>query len=983
MLGGLLVALPGVAAAAPALPSGFVLRDIPTGLRPPSSASDPGDLLTDFAFLPDSSVLAVGKYGKVTWAPQTGAPRLLATLPVRAEQDLGLTGIGVAGDYETSRHIYTARAVPGTGTGSGPMGFLRLSRWTVSTNAAGEPTGLGAEQIVLQTSADADVHAMTGLEVAADGTIWVTIGDNADWRIVDERALRSGNRDDPHGKLLHIRPDGSGVPGNPYYDPAAPRAVRSLVYASGFRSPFRFSLAPGTGTPIVGDVGWNLWEEVNFVNPGSDYGWPCWEGAGTTPGYRDLPGCVGRSSVPPIHAYHHSAGLGSSITGGIVYTGSTYPAAYSGKYFFGDYTSGRLWTMGFDTTGRVTTPAEATSWATGVGAPVSLRAMPVGGDVVFADIGSASLRRIVYQPGNNAPTASFASTNDAATGTVTFDAAKSFDPNGDALTYTWAFGDGATATGATATHTYAASPDSYQVRLTVTDSFGASGTATTTVYPRNNAPVLTLTPPDPSRKFGVGDVITATASATDVEDGPLSVTWATDTVHCHGLDCHSHPGARQDGGTFTMAFDGHPGDTRLEITAIVTDSRGATTTKTFIALPLQRRLTVVSAVPADFTLGDQQTTTELFTVGQQLTVIAPEAALDGVATFDRWSDGAPRVRGLVMPNADVTYTATYLTPIDRRYATDATIRGVIGTPTSVEQGDPAMRWREYTGGRLYWSAATGVHDVRGNILKAYLAAGGALGYGLPTTDESAAPAGGGRYNLFTGGRSIYWTSATGAHLVWGDIYARWRAMGDVASPLAYPTTDETGTPDGIGRYNHFQGGSIYWTRGTGAHDVRGQIRGLWSAMGWERSLLGYPKSNEEMAPDGIGRYSHFQNGSIYWTGATGAHEIHGSIHTLWAAMGWERSVLGYPITNEEITPDRIGRYNHFQQNGSIYWTPTTGAHDVRGKIRNLWSSMGWERSWLGYPTSNEYAINGGRRSDFQGGYILYSFTTGVATAHRW
>src|SRR5690242_724482 len=59
------------ATATPTLPDGFVLQDIPTGLRP-RVGSDFGDLLTDFAFLPDGSVLSIGKNGKVSWADQQG-----------------------------------------------------------------------------------------------------------------------------------------------------------------------------------------------------------------------------------------------------------------------------------------------------------------------------------------------------------------------------------------------------------------------------------------------------------------------------------------------------------------------------------------------------------------------------------------------------------------------------------------------------------------------------------------------------------------------------------------------------------------------------------------------------------------------------------------------------------------------------------------------------------------------------------------------
>jgi uncharacterized protein with LGFP repeats len=77
-------------------------------------------------------------------------------------------------------------------------------------------------------------------------------------------------------------------------------------------------------------------------------------------------------------------------------------------------------------------------------------------------------------------------------------------------------------------------------------------------------------------------------------------------------------------------------------------------------------------------------------------------------------------------------------------------------------------------------------------------------------------------------------------------------------------TDETTTPDGIGRFNHFQGGSIYWTPATGAHEVHGAIRDRWASLGWERSRLGYPTS-DELVWAGTGRVSRFQGGSIYWS----------------------------------------------------------------------------------------------------------------------
>jgi uncharacterized protein with LGFP repeats len=213
-----------------------------------------------------------------------------------------------------------------------------------------------------------------------------------------------------------------------------------------------------------------------------------------------------------------------------------------------------------------------------------------------------------------------------------------------------------------------------------------------------------------------------------------------------------------------------------------------------------------------------------------------------------------------------------------------------------------------------------------------------------------------------------------------DKYA---ALGGPSGWLGAPAGPESIPPDGVGRFRHFQGGSIYWAPATGAHEVHGAIRGLWSQLGWERSFLGYPATDESPTPDGVGRFNHFQGGSIYWTPQTGAHEVHGAIRGLWSQLGWERSFLGYPLTNETATPDGVGRFNHFQ-GGSIYWTPTTGAHEVHGAIRGLWSQLGWERSFLGYPLSNELSTADGasRYSLFQHGVIVWSATGGAVACRE-
>ena len=244
--------------------------------------------------------------------------------------------------------------------------------------------------------------------------------------------------------------------------------------------------------------------------------------------------------------------------------------------------------------------------------------------------------------------------------------------------------------------------------------------------------------------------------------------------------------------------------------------------------------------------------------------------------------------------------------------------------------------------------------------------------GSVTQTLTGTPDGIGQYEHYQFG-SIYWTASTGAWEVHGAIQAHWAALRWEASVVGYPITDETATPDGIGRYNHFQYGSIYWTPYTGAWEVHGAIRAHWAALGWERSVVGYPVTDEIGTPDGIGRFNHFQYGSIYFTPQTGAWEVHGAIRAHWAALGWERSVVGYPTSDETPVGDGIGRYNKFQH-GTIYWSPTTGAFEVHGAILQAYLSVQATRSRLGYPTSDVFPTLAGSRSTFQGGYIdWYAF----------
>jgi LGFP repeat len=199
-----------------------------------------------------------------------------------------------------------------------------------------------------------------------------------------------------------------------------------------------------------------------------------------------------------------------------------------------------------------------------------------------------------------------------------------------------------------------------------------------------------------------------------------------------------------------------------------------------------------------------------------------------------------------------------------------------------------------------------------------------------------------------------------------------RALGYVSSYSPRPVRGGTA-------WNADNGALFQTYRGT--HAVQGAIAGTYSRLRETYGPLGVPVTSEYGLPTRYGFYNLFENGAIYWSPQTGANAVVGEIYRRYAAIGYESSPLGLPTTSELPTPRRAGAYNHFER-GSVYWSPATGAHEVYGAIRDAWAREGWESSWLGFPQSGEYQSGAYRRSDFQGGYIVWSPSTG-AQVHRW
>ena len=213
----------------------------------------------------------------------------------------------------------------------------------------------------------------------------------------------------------------------------------------------------------------------------------------------------------------------------------------------------------------------------------------------------------------------------------------------------------------------------------------------------------------------------------------------------------------------------------------------------------------------------------------------------------------------------------------------------------------------------------------------------------------------------------------------GAVLSAWVAQGCAAGRLGQPIAPEAPAANG-GAYQSFEHGTIYWSAATGAHTVWGGISAKWGTQGSEAGRMGYPTSDEKPAAKG-GASQSFEHGMIYWSAATGAHTVWGGISAKWGTQGSEAGRMGYPTSDEK--PAAKGGASQSFQYGTIYWSPTTGAHFSWGGIRTAWAAQGYEGGLLGYPVSDEYALTPGViAQDYQGGRITWSAVTGTKVSLR-
>src|SRR5262245_23507371 len=379
------------------LPSGpafaqFRRQNYVTGLsQPVAFVADPSD----------STVQYVVQQGGLVRAVRNGSLQSTPFLDLRtsigAGGERGLLGLAFPSDYAISGRFYVDVTSP-----SGDIVVARFKR------SAGNP-------LVADPASRFDIRWSTGerfirhqqfsnhnggtLNFGPDGYLYVAVGDGGSGNDPDHNAQNMASL---LGKILRIDvsvPDADAAgraipPDNPFPTGAAPE-----IWDIGLRNPWKFSFDDpargGTGALIIGDVGQNLWEEIDYEPPargGNNYGWRNREGAhdnvtSLPPAFTPL--------IDPTYEYPRS--MGSSVTGGYVYRGTNLGAAYRGRYFFGDFVAGRIWSLALTIdpgTGRATASDLRNHTAELTPGNVSSFGVDAAGELYFVEYNTGAIVRI-------------------------------------------------------------------------------------------------------------------------------------------------------------------------------------------------------------------------------------------------------------------------------------------------------------------------------------------------------------------------------------------------------------------------------------------------------------------------------------------------------------------------------------------------------------------------------------------------------------
>jgi glucose/arabinose dehydrogenase len=250
----------------------------------------------------------------------------------------------------------------------------------------------GSEEVILTVIQDSSNHNGGDVAFGPDGFLYIGFGDGGGGGDPNDNAQNLNNM---LGTIARIDVDG----GTPYAIPASnPNFGNALcmqgsgaascpeTFAWGLRNPWRFSFDSATGDLWAGDVGQSSWEEVDRITNGGNYGWDDREGAHC---FEPASGCA-TGSIDPITEYDRT--LGTSITGGYVYRGTAVPDLV-GQYVFGDFVSGRLFSIPANSQAGVV-PSELLDSALNF----SAFAEDIDGEIYVLQYANGTIHQIVASP---------------------------------------------------------------------------------------------------------------------------------------------------------------------------------------------------------------------------------------------------------------------------------------------------------------------------------------------------------------------------------------------------------------------------------------------------------------------------------------------------------------------------------------------------------------------------------------------------------